>query len=181
MFILVFILKCLWFILPAGFANMVPVLVRRFKILAIPVDFNKHFKGKPIFGQAKTWRGAITGLVLALILFTIQKWLYQFSFFERISLIDYNQYSLLLGFLLGFGAIFGDLLESFLKRRLNIPPGKPWIPFDQIDWVLGALVFSFFVYIPSWPIILTIIFSGFILHLLVNYIGFLLKIKEIKF
>ena len=123
----------------------------------------------------------MAGLVFAFIVFTIQKWLYQIPFFERISLIDYSQYGALFGFLLGSGAIFGDLAKSFFKRRLNIPPSKSWIPFDQLDWVLGALLFSFVLYIPSWQIVLTIIFLGLILHPLMNYLGFLLKLKENKF
>ena len=44
----------------------------------------------------------------------------------EISLIDYSDFSLLLGFLLGFGAILGDLVKSYFKRntvlmRIKIP------------------------------------------------------------
>jgi CDP-2,3-bis-(O-geranylgeranyl)-sn-glycerol synthase len=34
----------------------------------------------------------------------------------------------------------GDSVKNFVWRRLRIPPGAPWIPFDQLDFVLGALV-----------------------------------------
>jgi CDP-2,3-bis-(O-geranylgeranyl)-sn-glycerol synthase len=33
----------------------------------------------------------------------------------------------------------GDSVKSFVKRRIGIAPGKPWIPWDQLDFVLGAL------------------------------------------
>lgn len=177
------LLKCLWFILPAGFANMTPTFAKRiFSSLNLPIDFNKTFLDKPIFGKHKTWRGLITGTIVGVIIFTIQKWLYQFPSFEKISLLNYREYSLVFGFLLGFGALFGDLVKSFFKRRFNIPPGKSWFPFDQVDWVIGALLFSYSLYIPSREIVLILIlFFGLIVHPLSNYIGFLLKIKENKF
>jgi CDP-2,3-bis-(O-geranylgeranyl)-sn-glycerol synthase len=47
-----------------------------------------------------------------------------------------------LGFLLGLGAMAGDAAKSFFKRRLGIAPGHPWIPFDQIDFQIGALLLA---------------------------------------
>ncbi len=177
-----FVIKCLWFLLPAGLANMAPVLVKGyFKKMAVPIDLNKKFKGRPVFGPNKTWRGIIFGIIFALIFFAIQKWLYQYPFFKKLSLINYNEISLFFGFLLGLGAVLGDLIKSFFKRRLGIGSGKPWIIFDQIDWMVGALIFSSLIYLPSWSIIITLLILALILHPLVNYIGFLLKMKENKF
>jgi CDP-2,3-bis-(O-geranylgeranyl)-sn-glycerol synthase len=34
----------------------------------------------------------------------------------------------------------GDALKSLVKRRVGIAPGAPWIPWDQLDFALGALV-----------------------------------------
>src|SRR4051812_27852644 len=48
----------------------------------------------------------------------------------------------LLGAWIGLGALSGDLVKSFAKRRRGILPGQAWIPFDQIDWLLGALAFA---------------------------------------
>jgi len=176
---LTFLLQCFWFMLPAYFANGTPVVINRLKILEIPVDFNRTFQGKPIFGKNKTWRGLIFGLLTGLIIFVIQKWLYQFPLFEKISLINYTNYSLALGFLLSFGAIFGDLVKSFFKRRRNLEPGQSWFPFDQLDWILGALAFSAILYLPSWKAIPTITGLGFILHPITNFIfaGLILKLN----
>jgi CDP-2,3-bis-(O-geranylgeranyl)-sn-glycerol synthase len=44
------------------------------------------------------------------------------------------------GLRLGFGAMAGDAAKSFFKRRLAIEPGRPWVPFDQLDFAVGALV-----------------------------------------
>ena len=180
-FVLLSLLRSLWFMLPL-FGNSAPVLIRgKFNFLAVPVDLNKTWKGKPIFGKNKTFRGVIVCCLASTLIFALQKLLYQFDLFRAISLIDYSQYGLLLGFLLGFGAIFGDLVKSFFKRRLEIPPGKPWFPFDQIDYTLGALAFASIIYLPDWWVWLIIIGSGIIFHVLINYLGFLLKVKETKF
>ena len=42
-----------------------------------------------------------------------------------------------------FGALFGDIIESFFKRRIGKNRGENWIPFDQLDFIVGVLIFSF--------------------------------------
>ena len=83
--------------------------------------------------------------------------------------------------MLGFGALFGDSVKSFFKRQLNIKPGKSWIPFDQVDWIIGAILFSiFYVALSLYDVIFAIIIFG-VLHPIVNLIGYFLKIKKNKF
>ncbi len=63
----IFFISCLYFFLPAYFANMTPPLVKNLQIfdfLAKPVDFGKSIKGKRIFGDHKTWRGVICALAV---------------------------------------------------------------------------------------------------------------------
>jgi len=50
-------------------------------------------------------------------------------------------------FSLCFGALLGDMMESFFKRRIGRDRGQDWIPFDQLDFIVGALVLCFIV---SW-------------------------------
>ena len=52
-----FLLKCFYLMLPAYFANMAPVIVKRIDFLAFPVDFSKTLGKKPILGKNKTFRG----------------------------------------------------------------------------------------------------------------------------
>jgi len=116
------ILQYIYFLLPAGFANMAPVLTKKiFKSLAIPIDYYKKFQGRYIFGPHKTIRGLLFGIVFSIIIISIiismQRFLYNYDFFRSISLINYSENVLLLGFLMGFGAISGDLIESFLYKR----------------------------------------------------------------
>jgi CDP-2,3-bis-(O-geranylgeranyl)-sn-glycerol synthase len=50
---------------------------------------------------------------------------------------------ILILFSLCFGALLGDVIESFFKRRVGKDRGQDWIPFDQLDFLVGALIFSF--------------------------------------
>jgi CDP-2,3-bis-(O-geranylgeranyl)-sn-glycerol synthase len=166
--------------LPAYFANMAPVLVKdSFKFLARPLDFNKKLNKKPIFGSHKTLRGLIAGIILGVIIASVQFKLYNLSFFANISLIDYSNW-FLIGLLMGAGAIFGDLVKSFFKRRVNIKPGGRWIPFDQLDYVIGALLLVSIIYIPSIEVIITSLILSFVLHIAVNHLAYYLGISKVK-
>jgi len=174
------IIKTIYFMLPAYFANMAPVLVKDyFKFLAIPLDFNKKINNKPILGAHKTLRGLIFGIIAGIIIAFIQSLLYKYNFFTNISLIDYSNW-LLIGFLMSFGALVGDSVKSFFKRIIDIKPGKKWIPFDQLDYTIGALVFVFFVYIPPASMVGTALILSFILHIIANHLAYYLGIRKVK-
>lgn len=176
-----FILTCLYLIIPAAVANMMPVFVRHINFLNIPVDFNKKWKGKSIFGSHKTYRGFFFGILGAIMVSYIQMKLYQYPFFQQISFFIYSETSfVLIGFLLGFGVLFGDLVKSFFKRRLGIKPGARFFPWDQIDLVLGALVFISFIKVPSWQMILFFLLVGPLFHISFNHVGYWLGIRETK-
>jgi len=63
-----FILGALWFMLPSYAANIIPVFAKKINLWNYPVDFGKTWKGKRIFGDHKTWRGIISGIVVAALL-----------------------------------------------------------------------------------------------------------------
>lgn len=174
------ILQYFYFMLPAYFANMAPVIAKKwFNILNVPIDFNKKINNKPIVGGNKTYRGLIFAVVFAIIITFLQYLFYKNNIFRNISFVDYSNW-LLLGFLLGFGAIFGDLAKSFFKRRLNLEPGKPFIPFDQTDFVIGALIFAYPLVKLPLESILGILLLSFVLHITVNHIAFYTGIRKEK-
>jgi len=173
------ILISIYLMLPAYLANMMPVFVKKINFLNYPVDFNKKFKNKPILGTHKTFRGLFFGIIAGIIIAYIQYLLRNYSFFANISLLNY-EYWILIGFLLGFGALVGDMAKSFFKRRVNIKPGAKFIPWDQLDYSIGSLLFISIIFIPSWQIILTVLILNFLLHISANHIGYYLKIREVK-
>ncbi|PIP31882.1 hypothetical protein COX24_01225 [bacterium (Candidatus Gribaldobacteria) CG23_combo_of_CG06-09_8_20_14_all_37_87_8] len=169
-----------WFIALFGVANMAPVFCCKIPFLAKPVDFGKTWRGKRVFGEHKTWRGILFAPLFAVAFFVLQKYLYQqASFIRDISLFDYEKMPLFYSFLAGLGAILGDLVKSFFKRRVNIAPGKSWVPFDQIDYLIGGMLFGFLFFVPSLLTISLTLLFGFVLHVLFNLLGYALKIKKI--
>ncbi len=182
MFIL--ILKILYFGLPAIIANSLPVIFARYRWLESlnkPVDNNRSFLNQPLFGRTKTWRGFLVGVVGGIIIIYLQgffnRW---FDVLRSISLINYeNKLLPLAGFLMGFGALIGDLAKSFIKRRLKKPEGSRWWPWDIIDSTFGCLIFISLYLKLSWELILISIFLGPIIHMLSNLIGYKLKIKDV--
>ncbi len=97
----------------------------------------------------------------------------------------------LYGFIVGFAALAGDALESFAKRRTGRDRGAPWFPFDQLDFVVFGLLgmlagapllpdgWVFEALFGDWVILTTLIVGTPALHLLVNRIGYWLKLKEV--
>lgn len=161
------------FFLPAGVANMFPVIANKIPVLnrwKTPLDFGAHYNNQPLFGQNKTLRGVISGSVAALAIGVV---LYQFYAFP------YEFGIFILGTaLMGLGALLGDAFESFFKRQRGITPGNTWFPFDQIDYIVGGLLLSYLVLTPSFTLILQVLVLYFGLHLLVSYLGYRLGLKD---
>lgn len=166
------IIKALYFFLPAYIANMAPVLFRKLPFLDIPIWKNK-------LGDHKTWRGVVVATLMGVIVFAFQKLLYN-SGLQSWALIDYNDFSILLGGALGLGAIIGDAVKSFYKRKAGIKPGKPWWGFDQLDFVVGGILSGFFFYVPDVAVVTILIVVSPILHVSANRIGYWLKIRKVK-
>ena len=180
---LLFLLKSLYFILPAGFANMAPIFSSKIFRGAgnDPLDSNAKLNGKPILGKHKTIRGFLSGIIFAMLIIFIQTKLYSNPFFWMVSILDYSSKKIyLIGLFMGFGALFGDSAKSFIKRRVGIKPGSKFIPWDQIDWIIGSMIFILPVYIPSWQLVLTVMCVGFFLHIAVRYVAYWLRINKEK-
>jgi CDP-2,3-bis-(O-geranylgeranyl)-sn-glycerol synthase len=174
------VIATIYYFLPAYFANMAPTYISKYDVLKKPLDFGKKFRGRRILGANKTIQGFVFAVILGTSVFYIQKILFANNIFRSLAIIDYNQFSPTLGFLLAFGAIFGDSVESFFKRQAGIPPGRPWIPFDQLDYSTFALLFSFIMFIPDRATIIFLwLFSG-VLSMLFHYLGYLLGITKDK-
>lgn len=163
---------------------MIPPLIRRssvFKFLDREVDFGKKILSQPILGSHKRWRGVIFGILTGMLAALIQKWLFQFMAVREISLIDYQKINILLfGFLISAGAVFGDLLFAFIKRRLEMEPGTRFMPFDQTNYIIGAALFLtpfFKIDILVWLILFIL---TFLLHIIFNRLGYYLNIHQAR-
>src|SRR4051794_12406391 len=71
------ILFVIWFILPIAFANMAPIFAAALPGLRrwdLPMDGDRKFRNRQVFGPHKTWRGLVSGIIIA----TLVLWLQQF-------------------------------------------------------------------------------------------------------
>ncbi len=153
------------FYLPAMTANAAPVFIRRGK----PIDGGKKFiDGKRILGDGKTYEGFIVGLYFGLIVIA-----FYIILAENTSYIYWGVPSVL-------GALLGDMLGSFIKRRLSIPRGGKAFLLDQLDFFFGAtlglIVGGVFV---SLHIVLCGLFIILVLHIATNRIAYMLGLKDV--
>jgi CDP-2,3-bis-(O-geranylgeranyl)-sn-glycerol synthase len=86
---------------------------------------------------------------------------------------------------LSFGALLGDIVKSFFKRRLGFEKGASFPIADQYDFVIGALLFTY-IFFPEWltlnfvaPVLIAVIVLTAPIHLMVNYLGFRLGKKDV--
>lgn len=176
-------ISCIWFILPAYVGNMAPVFAKRiFKDrFSTPIDLNINFRKSPIAGKNKTYRGVIAAIFLSTVVVLIQKSAYFDPYIQSISLINYSKINWLLwGFLMGMGAMLGDFLKSVIKRRIGKKPGESWKPLDQIDFLVGALVLCSPLYLPPINIILGIFVLLPSMKIILDRLGYHLKIHDTK-
>ena len=155
------VIEAFKFIFPAYCANAAPVLAGG----GLPMDFGKNFiDGRRVFGKNKTFRGFFFGLAIGVF----------------VGLVEYAVfgYPLLFSFLSPLGALLGDLTGAFLKRRLDIAPGGLLPVVDQVDFVVGAVLFSIPLGIVSWELAITVLLVTPPIHLFTNFVAYKLKLKS---
>ena len=174
-----FVLRCLYYLLPGIVGNTAPILVKGIcKGLAVPVDFGREIGGKRIFGDHKTIRGIVFAILLSVVIAYCQRLLYRYPVFEELSFLDYDAKWLPVGVLIGAGVMAGDLANSFAKRRCGIQPGKPFVPFDQINAVVGGLVFLLPVYVTPIGVAATLILIAAVVHVGFSLLGHAVGLKK---
>lgn len=182
--LLIAVLGAVYFMLPAYISNLSGLAFGGGK----PIDGGKNYKdGRRLIGNGVTWKGFMNGTILGtcvgVLLGIIGTYFGDLSALTG-GIIDLHVYGsvfggLILGFLMAFGALFGDLVGSFIKRRMGLQSGQPAPFMDQLDFVLGALVFALLMVRISWGLFVIIVLLSLILHLGANTIAYLLGIKDV--
>jgi CDP-2,3-bis-(O-geranylgeranyl)-sn-glycerol synthase len=167
-----------WFFLPSYAANIAPVLATRFNwlpLLAHPLDAGFCWRNQPLLGKHKTLRGIVVGLAAAMATAWLQGILEQqmgWHPFPR------QLPPALFGLLAGAGGLGGDLMGSFVKRRLGWGVGKPFPVLDQIDQILGAaFLLAPFEFLTMRLFVLALILT-LVGGILLNFIGVQLGLKK---
>jgi CDP-2,3-bis-(O-geranylgeranyl)-sn-glycerol synthase len=124
------LLDLLLFLLPIYVANSSPVVLGG----GMPLDLNLcFFDGRRVFGEGKTIRGFIGGVLCGTLAGGIAAIFYQSPFFPSQGV----QFAA--AFALSFGALAGDAFGSFIKRRMGVDSGKPFF-LDTILFLIIALI-----------------------------------------
>ena len=155
--------------------------------LAKPIDAGRSFRGRPIFGHSKTFRGPVCVAAGAAAVWALQQGVLQridavaaLELMDRASLPGWW-----FGALAGAAAELAELPNSFVKRRLGIGPGKTtrgllsavFYLWDQLDLLLGyGLVLALVVPATPLRVALSILVVGAI-HPLLTLAGYLLGMR----
>ncbi|NOR85930.1 CDP-2,3-bis-(O-geranylgeranyl)-sn-glycerol synthase [archaeon] len=167
------ILTSLWFILPAYFANAAPVFV---KIITKPHPLDRgklFFDKKPILGKGKTIEGFLFAVIIGIVVGFIQ------SNFNHLIPTAEIKMTVTLAFILAFGAMFGDIFASFLKRRAGFKRGESVFLLDQLDFVIMALLFATVVVSPPLYVWVILMIITPLANLLSNVLAYVLKLKDV--
>ncbi len=147
-------------------ANGVPVLTRNILKLHFEtaVDFNRvFFDGRPVFGPTKTWRGIIAAIIITV----------------PVTLL--LGFTAKLGLLLAALAMVGDLLGSFIKRRLKLAPSSRALGLDQIPESLLPMFACQGLLGLSWQSTVMVVFLFFVMELLLSRLLYQLHIRNLPY
>jgi CDP-diglyceride synthetase len=170
------VLQLLWLALPVIVAGVVHLLVLKLDLLPalrkMPIDGGATFRGRRLFGDNKTWRGAVVTIAST----TVTAWLLaelHSCCWHLPSLVPFAEtHAVAWGLLLGIGYIVGELPNSFVKRQIGIGPGERgsgfagrafWIV-DQLDSLVGMLVFVSPVWQPPLRLVLLLVGVMLVAH-----------------
>jgi CDP-2,3-bis-(O-geranylgeranyl)-sn-glycerol synthase len=155
------ITSALLFIGPAYFANAAPLLLGG----GAALDGGRTLAdGQPIFGSHKTVRGVIAGIAVGTLVGLAE------------SLVDSRL--VFAGFMIALGAVLGDLFGAFVKRRLKVEPGRAFPVLDQLDFILGSVLFGYPFFQVGLVSTLLVVFVTPPVHLATNYGAYRLGIKK---
>lgn len=166
--------------LPAFGANMIPVFAARFGWLASlnwPLDGGKTLRGRPILGTHKTARGMVVGTGFGFLIGGMQYALHV----SGLVVVDIPLDALwlpVIGALGACGALVGDSIKSFIKRQVGVKSGGSFVPFDQIDYILGFLAVTHWAYGWTWEQAAFLLLCGLVLNPIVNITSYFAGIKD---
>ena len=179
----------------AGAMNMAFCKMKVFQSIAFPLDNGKTLRdGKRLFGDNKTYKGLLGYVAFALFSCVVWGLVCRFCKFEHLNFFYVNYqnnvfYNAFIGVLLGLAYSLFELPNSFLKRRVDIVPGKTasgfkkvfFVFLDQADSIFGCVLVLRIFYRYSFLFYICYVLLGAATHILVNVILYLCKLRKNMF
>lgn len=176
----------LWVIAPVLGAYLAHAPVLRFDLLpqlARPIDGGATLRGRRVFGDNKTWRGAVVmsaGILTATLLLSLWPTCY------RQWPATLRSHPVLFGLLLALGFVAGELPNSFVKRQFDIEPGgrrtSPFgialLLFDQADFVPIVWLTLAPLWLMSPVQVLVVFVFAAIGHSIINVLGYAIGARK---
>lgn len=176
----------LWIMMPAYLSNTFAVITGG----KYPIDQGKlHSDGNRILGDGKTWSGLTGGTIGGMLIGYLQINHGEIIIDALANTKNYDfwgERSLLIIFLLSFGALLGDMTASFFKRRSKLNRGDKSPILDMFDFIGMALFLTLifdYDWLKSWILdgyvpLFTLLIATPVLHRGVNIIGYKIGIKN---
>lgn len=172
------VLVALWVMLPAYIPNNVAVLVGG----GAPIDGGRSWRGARVLGDGKTWRGTAGGIAAGVALAVLLNLVNEPA--SGLVGVDFPVFTAAIAVAFPVGALLGDILASFLKRRTGRERGSAFPLVDQLDFVVVALVVGAIVDLAWMAAVFTPLVLGIvivltpILHVLTNGIAYAAGLKN---
>jgi CDP-diglyceride synthetase len=147
-------------------ANGAPVLMTKLlgARFATPVDFNRTFvDDRPLLGPAKTIRGIASSMLVTTLAAPMLGM------------------SLLIGMMVASTAMCGDLLASFIKRRLGLSSSSMALGLDQIPESLLPMLACSPLLDLTWRDIIVVVLSFFVLELVLSRLLYKFHIRATRY
>lgn len=167
-----------WVMLPAYIPNNAAVLAGG----GAPIDGGRTWKGRRILGDGKTWRGTLVGTIIGIGIAYLLNVLRPTAV-EALG-VSVPTFPLVAMITLPLGAMLGDMIASFVKRRLGRNRGAPLPGVDQLDFAVSALVltaivaFEWLVAVFTLPLLIVVFVLTPILHIVTNVLAYLFGFKH---
>ncbi len=128
------------------------------KKMDLPIDGNLKYKGEPLIGESTTLAGLILSLLFSIIFFIY----FNNPIWTLIPVLVY----------------LGHLSGSFIKRRMHKKGGE-FVPFvDHGDYIVLTGIVFFMLHFISLKFFIFSILLTYLLHPVVCFLAFRLKIRE---
>ena len=178
MAILETIVVAFWVMLPASVPNTAAVLTGGGR----PIDGGRTWGGRRVLGDGKSWRGTAGGVLTGLALAGLLN-LVAVDVGSALG-VELPEFPILAAIGLAGGAMLGDILASFVKRRTGRERGAMFPGVDQLDFVVVSLPLTALLateWFTTWftlEVILVIVILTPILHVVTNVIAYKLGLKN---
>ncbi len=174
----------IWLMLPVYMANNFATLLGG----GPPIDGGRYFyDGRRVLGDNKTCRGFILGSLGGIVVGALQALSTPYlplCLIEVLHASYFTPHPLAALVAMPIGALTGDAVKSFFKRRLGVASGATLPIADQLDFIAGSLVFGFvadqawFISVFTLPVLAMVVIMTFPIQLFHNTIAVIIGKKK---